>query len=219
MDQFLGELPLTRPWPALVALVVVLIASVAVFWVLVRRWTTHRLRLQLADWAASNRFKLDPPGAERLPEPVADAKTRGKLLFSLRDDSTSLVQLEAGTTPGEASDKPACWNLLVRKIGTAWPLTGLRPVSHKSSFLDAFVISSYPSLASPDRFVVFGADAVAARAVGGSSLVGLTPAVVGLLLHGGYLILDFSTRPFDTIEVQRMIGIVDQLAAHLPAKS
>jgi hypothetical protein len=45
----------------------------------------------------------------------------------------------------------------------------------------------------------------------------LTPPNVGLLLHGQRLILDFSHRPFDEIELTRMTSLAEQLVAHLPA--
>jgi hypothetical protein len=31
------------------------------------------------------------------------------------------------------------------------------------------------------------------------------------------MVLDFSRRPFDTIEFDRMLGLADHLTAHLPA--
>ena len=34
---------------------------------------------------------------------------------------------------------------------------------------------------------------------------------IGLLLHGEYLLLDFSERPFDPIEFGRMLAVADQL--------
>ncbi len=210
----LGESVGPRPWPALLALVVVLFASVIVFWVLVRRWTTHRLRVLLADWAASNKFKLDPTGAGALPPPVAEAKGAGGIIFSLRDEKTWLIQVEA---TGPALEKGSHWNLLVRRIGSSWPATGLRPVAHRTSVLDAFSMGSFPSLAAPDRFVIFGVDGPAARVLGDSALLGLTPADIGLMVSGGFLVLDFSTRPFDTIELARMNGIAEQLAANLPS--
>jgi hypothetical protein len=37
-----------------------------------------------------------------------------------------------------------------------------------------------------------------------------------LLLHGSKLMLDFSARPFDTIELSRLSALIDQLLGHLP---
>lgn len=78
-------------------------------------------------------------------------------------------------------------------------------------------MGSFPSLAAPDRFVIFGVDGPAARVLGDSAFLGLTPADIGLMVSGGFLVLDFSTRPFDTIELARMNGIAEQLAANLPS--
>jgi hypothetical protein len=56
----------------------------------------------------------------------------------------------------------------------------------------------------------------AARAAVASMLIALLPHDLGLILHGRRLILDFSTRPFDGIELSRIVALVEQLAAHLP---
>src|SRR5205823_5115492 len=98
-----------------------------------------------------------------------------------------------------------------------WPATGLRPRACASSVLDLFPqLGSFPSLLSPERFVIFGVDPAAARRVAKSSLSALLPPDVGLLLHGSSLVLDFTARPFDAMELSRMCALVDQLVAHLP---
>ena len=44
-------------------------------------------------------------------------------------------------------------------------------------------------------------------------LMALLPHDLGLVLQGRRLILDFSTRPFDGIELSRIVALVEQLAA------
>jgi hypothetical protein len=94
-------------------------------------------------------------------------------------------------------------------------MTALRPTSHTSSIIDLFSMSSFPSLGATQRFVIFGADGAAARSLSDSTAAALLPPDIGLILHGMFLILDFTSRPFDQIEFGRMIDLADQLAPRL----
>ena len=95
----------------------------------------------------------------------------------------------------------------------------LRPVSAASqqSVLDSFSLSSFPLMGATERFVVFGTDSAAARLISQSMMRSLLPPDIGLLLHRRELVLDFSPRPFDAIEFDRMLALADQLAQRLPA--
>ena len=77
--------------------------------------------------------------------------------------------------------------------------------------------SSYPRMGDVARFIVFGTDSQAARMLSKSETRALLPPDIGLLLHGRHLVLDFSARPFDGIELGRMVALADQLVQHLPA--
>jgi hypothetical protein len=126
-----------------------------------------------------------------------------------------LLQMD---TPGAAGDEGATrrWNVLVREIDAIWPVTALRPAMHERSLVDLFQLGNYPALLSSDRFSVYGVDSAAARAVVSSVLMALLPHDLGLVLHGRRMILDFSTRPFDGIELSRMVSLVEQLVGRLP---
>jgi hypothetical protein len=113
--------------------------------------------------------------------------------------------------------RPQRWNVLVREIDADWPATALRPASHERSLADLFALASFPALLSSDRFTIHGAESSAARAVVASMLMALLPQDLGLILHGRRLLVDFSTRPFDGIELSRIVALTEQLAAHLPA--
>jgi hypothetical protein len=149
---------------------------------------------------------------------------------------TTLVQFEHGTAPSSGApipipavtqtptpavptiagaEQPVVWNVLVRQIGADWRPTGLRPVAATSSVLDLFSLSSFPTMGT-ERFIAYGTDSAAARAVTKSMLRSLLPPDIGLLLHGRHLVLDFSARPFDAIELSRVAALADQVAAHLP---
>ena len=108
------------------------------------------------------------------------------------------------------------WNLIIRELQVCWRPTGLRPTLTASSLLDLFSLSSFPYMGAQERFVIFGGQTSAARRLSASSARSLLPPDVGLLLHGRHLVLDFSARPFDTIEFSRMVGLADQIAGRLP---
>ena len=114
------------------------------------------------------------------------------------------------------AEQPIVWNVLVRNLDADWRPTGLRPVAATASVLDLFSLSSFPTMGT-ERFIAYGTDSAAARAVTRSMLRSLLPPDVGLLLHGGQMVVDFSARPFDAIELSRMVALADQLATHLPA--
>jgi hypothetical protein len=104
----------------------------------------------------------------------------------------------------------------VHRLKAPWPATGLRPAIHTASIIDLFSLSSFPSLTPGGRFMLFGSAQRAAEALAQSPARALLPPDVGLLLSGEYLILDFSSRPFDEIEFDRMIDLAKQLAGRLP---
>jgi hypothetical protein len=217
-------------------LLAVLGASAATLWVLVRRATSHRRWVALSEWAREYGFRFSRSAEGEPPAPFDTLREpRAVVRLQLARGPTALVQFEHGeTAPSPASPAPAppavaavptiaaprqvvVWNVLIRRIESDWRPTGLRPSHAASSVLDLLSLSSFPTLGATDRFVAFGTDSAAARAVSKSMLRSLLPADVGLLLHGRHLVLDFSTRPFDPIELSRLTALADQLAAHLPA--
>ncbi len=90
------------------------------------------------------------------------------------------------------------------------------PAEAGVSVVDLFSLTPFPTLGDPDRLLVCGTDPSAARAVADSFVVALLPPDVGLLLHGRGMALDFSSRPFNVIEFNRMLALMDQIAEHLP---
>lgn len=131
--------------------------------------------------------------------------------------ATSASDGENAGSAGATLQPPRTWHALVRQVEASWPPTALRPAARDESLLDLFSLASYPSMIASERFVIFGTDSAAARSVAKSSLPALLPPDIGLLLHGRVLVLDFSARPFDTIEFDRMLALAQHLTAHLPA--
>ena len=211
------SLPRLIAWPVPLVLLMVLIASSVMFRMLVRRWTTRRHWLELSRWADDNAMKLAGADSAVPPAPLAtatDPAPRATLAIS----SKSLAMAEIHTQKSQRTDSSQFtrWHVMVRQTESRWPPTGLRPQANPSSVLDLFPLTSFPSLAPPERFVVFGSDSRSARILARSTLPALLPPDIGLLLHGSHLILDFTARPFDAIELSRLCGLIEQLLLHLP---
>ena len=182
------------------------------------RWTHNHLWVALGDWANRNGFKLRR--AKRgAGSPVSQAAyiAAAVRVVSLVGRRTTIVQIETPAPDGAATG-PQRWNVLVREIKVDWPPTALRPALHERSLIDLFRLSSFPALLSSERYTLHGIDAAAAAAVVSSVLMGLLPHDLGMLLYGKRLVLDFSTRPFDGIELSRMVSLVEQLVERLPEK-
>ena len=224
---FLAEtLRMNIPAAVPAVLAAVLVASSVMFWVLVRRWTADRTWQSLTEWAEANRFRLRGERQAEVPEVVRLlSKPPPRVLLSLNDEDTTLVQVETPLTPAASPEggspaeaKPARWNLLVRKLESAWPMTGLRPQGHAHSVLDFFPLHDMQAMSPSERFVLYGAEATAARELAKSPVRGLMPPDVGLVLVGHSLVLDFSARPFDALTLQRIDALAEQLVTHLPAR-
>lgn len=199
----------------LLTLVVILGASVGIFAALVRRETRHRRAVALALWARSRNLRVEG-GATRLPELALLDQFKPKVKGVIRGQSLTLAKIETadvGVTAGVLP--PREWNLIFRKLSGAWPATALRPTSHTVSAVDLFSLSSYPSLMPTERFMVFGVESRAAQALAESPAAALLPGDVGLIVYADYLILDFSGRPFDEIEFDRVIELAEELAPRL----
>jgi hypothetical protein len=198
-------------------------ASCVMFWLHVRRWTRNRPWVALRDWANGHGFRLSAAGRTAAPAPLSELTAPPPdALVSLARDGVVLVQLEtpgaaAAAEGGGGAARPARWNVLVRDLPAYWPTTALRPAAHERSLADLFNLEAFPALLSSDRYTIHGADSATARAVARSMLVALLPHDLGLVLHARHLLLDFSARPFDGIELSRVLALVDQLIAHLPA--
>lgn len=206
-----------REWAAVfLSLIAIIAASSGIFWLLVRRWTTQRHWVALTDWADENRFKLH--GEDRAVGPdILKSLTQPppKVLVSLNDVDTGIVQIEAQPPVGKGTQLVR-WNLLVRKLARPWATTGFRPAGSGRSILDYFKLEEMRAMAPTERFVLYGAEARAARALGKSSVAALLPPDVGMMLSGENLVLDFSSRPFDPLEFQRVDALAEQIVLHLP---
>jgi hypothetical protein len=202
------------PLIPLLTLFIILGASVWVFATLVKRETRHRRVLVLAQWARSRNLRVTEEVDLSPLAPLNQFKP--KILSAFRGENVAIVQIQtAETALDSAVVPPRLWNLLLCRLSSPWPATALRPAAHHLSAVDMFSLSSYPSLMPTQRFMIFGAEPRAARELAESSAPALLPADVGLILYAQYLILDFSGRPFDEIEFDRILDLSAQLAPKL----
>jgi hypothetical protein len=195
-------------------LLLMLGASAAMFAMLTRRWTSDRPRAALADWARDRRFRVVP--AEQLAVPAGLDALAGLYpaveLMLVRGTTTVVRATTAG--PGTGRQR---WHLLLVTTSAARTPAALRPAAAAVSFVDLFTLPAFPAVLTPDRFAVHATDATAARAMAHCSARGLLPPDVGLLVHGPHVTVDFSTRPFDAVEIDRMLVIAGQILPGLPA--
>jgi hypothetical protein len=207
--QGIVPIPHTFSFGVFFALLVILAASGRMFYVLTKQWTTHRPVAALRDWARDHDFELQPHSSTVLPESLAGLSALDpRIDVMLSGDRTLLIRVSTVAKP--TSPRPV-WHLLIRETVNAQSPAGLRPVQSTASFLDLFSLNGFPSLLPPERFVVYATESKDARALAGSHTRGLLPADIGLLVHGPYITLDFSARPFDTIEFDRMLAVMEQV--------
>lgn len=192
-------------------LTTILLGSFAVFFSLVRRWTTQRRWIFLHDWARRRRFKVRRGHSQALPEALRKLLAcNARVEMLLEDRVACLLQIE--TDPAGGSPVPDRWNVLVRRTPGARPASALRPANAPASLVDRMDLMSYPSLKLGHRFSVAAATPSAARAIADSASRTLVPADIGLAVVDEWIVLDFSTRPFDPIEFDRMLALGQQLS-------
>jgi hypothetical protein len=179
---------------------------------LVRRWTTQRQWVSLAEWARRRKFKFHPTSTSDFPAALAPIRDAGgRIVLHICDPASAVLQLQ--TTPPAGSVEPAHWNVLVRKRAAKVSIpAALRPASVAGSMVDFFQLSEFPYLAVANRFAVFSTTRPAARALADSASRTLLPPDIGLILVDHWIVLDFSARPFDPIELDRLLALAQQLS-------
>lgn len=209
---------LPRFSPAVVlCLLAVIGAGGIIFFYLTHRWTQDRRRAAMQDWAAEGRFRVHTAPKAELPPALQSLSPQGAFVeMTFTRGPVALLQLTTTSQPGS---KQSRWHVLIRQLDRAWTPAGLRPVGRDNAFIDLFALNGFPALLPPERFVVFATDARSARQIAHSPAIGLLPPDVGLMVHGPFVTIDFSQRPFDTIEFERMLVVMEQIVSHLPAQA
>jgi hypothetical protein len=208
------ELPARDSAIILLTLGIILGGCVGVWIILVRSLTTRRAALAMAQWAKNHEARFSEIASGELPSKfsvLADFHPKTRTVIDGRHWAIAELTTDA---PAEAKGRTPRWRLLAWEVSPdamAWNPTGLRPAAHAVSILDLLGLLSFPSLGGSERFVVFGKEATAAEALADSAAQTLLPPDIGLLLHGRTLLLDFSSRPFDPIQFERVVDLAQQL--------
>jgi hypothetical protein len=209
----------TFSFAVLMTLLVILGVSLATFFLLVRRWTTQRQWVTLAEWARQRGFRFGPTEISALPgalDKLRASNVQMRLHLCDTEQSVAAVQLQTDPQASGIGAEPVRWNVLVRRrpVRQSAP-AGLRPANAAASLLDLFGLSQFPNLKLGHRFAVLATSSSAARALADSASRTLLPADIGLLVIDEWIVLDFSTRPFDPVELDRMLAVAQQLSQML----
>lgn len=207
-------------------LVVALAGSWAMLWWLMRRWTRGRTRERLRLWASSR--GLSP--TETVPPLLDGTQAMPRVLVGFCSADAFVGRLRTATTPASRSPKsPAAWNVMMVRRGSTQAPRGacaLRPTASRVSLIDfygvgyatpggALELLSFPSVTVPEAFVVFGsegADVSPAVALAGQNEV---PEDLGLILTPDWVVVDFSSRTLDELELTRAWELAGKLARDL----
>lgn len=205
-----GQPTIQVDWTLLALLALIVAASSAVFWFSILRETRHRARRRMEDWAERQRFTW-MNNEFGVPRPLDRLRAVSmQLIMGVYNRNTRLIHVR--TPPADATETAGHWNLAIRQVASASPPVGLRAKDANRSFLDFFELEHAPSVSKSDRFTLIGDDLLASRKLADGSGRALLPADLSLLRVDEYVVIDFSARPFDEIELGRMMALIDQLA-------
>lgn len=206
------------PYSVPIIILLILAASAVIFALHLRRWTKDRKWLVLSEWAASHGYRIERNEKAEAPDVLSElTKAKPKILISLVEkEKKETILVQAEVLSGDLNRMAERWNLLIRKVQASWPVMILRPTANQTSAFDLLLRDGMNAVAMGNRFFLHGEQKLVMRGIAGSSIAALLPANIGMALVGENLILDFSARPFDTIEIQRLYAVAEQLLAHLP---
>jgi hypothetical protein len=198
-------------WVILVSLLMLLASSSAIFYFLTKRWTFDRPRAALHDWSRQRGYKVTHTPHAKLPASLQSLQSLdAKVESILHRHNSTVVRL---ITTEKPIPKTKRWHLLIRETKGSHVPMGLRPAHAERSFLDLFTLTAFPSILPSDRYVVFASESKHAQEIANAPFRGLMPPDIGLLLHGNTITIDFSSRPFDSVEFERMLAVMNQIAA------
>lgn len=204
-------------WPPVIPLLVSLMlgASAAVYAMLARRWTTWPRREDLRHWSWRNGMRLREGWRARRPRAL-DAFGPYRTIVSLHDRRTTVLRVECPPAHRPPAP-PAVWNIAVHRLRDDWPTACARPATRRACLFDRLLVDGMYATWSSDGRPMHGRLCLPTRAMKHSGACELLPGDVAILLHGPWLMLDFSSRPFDELEVGRMRLLVERVAQCLPA--
>lgn len=189
-------------------LLVCLIASLVMFVALLRRWITHRFHYELEQWAGQHRFEMsENPSAEALPAPLNGPEGTG---LSARWIFNSKDQIIAQVILAPSADDVRVYNVCIASCPVNTPAVALKPTIVERTILDRFRLAPAASTSS-ERFQIMGNDLSANLRISEATIAGIVPPDVAFLFVNGLMLIDFSSRPFDPIEFDRMLVLAEQI--------
>lgn len=194
-------------------LLLILSASVATFFMLARRHTVHRRKTAVWEWAVNRGFTFGPTGNVGIIGLDHWPHHRPDVVEHLRRGAVTIVRVRSLADNDAAT--PLYWNLLIQEIVSDAATVALRPANATGSVIDLFELQMFPKLSNESRFNVFGTETLAARKLANGPAAALMPRDIGLVCTSRALILDFTSRPFDTVEFARVSAIAGQLVEKL----
>ena len=206
-------------WRVLLTLLTIFALALGTFAALVRQWTSGVTETAMREWARVNGFRRGP--RDRPPEVLAATGLQMAVERHYVRGPTALLRVRA-RGPGGAAERP--WHLLIETTDAPAEPVGLRPTREpressdelptapSASAIDWFGLPTFARLSAGRRFEVVGRDARAAAKLADGPARALLPADVGLLRLRDHLLLDFSARPFDPIELNRVLAVEAQVS-------
>ncbi len=202
-------------WRVLLTLLAMLALAAGTFAELVRQWTGGARASAMREWARVNGFRR--VRGEPVPEALAASGLAVRVERQYARGGTVLARVRARGPGGGVERGERAWHVLIRGAERPAEAVGLRPTREGSvesggSVIDWYGLPTFARLSAGRRFEVVGRDAKAAARLADGPARALLPADVGLLRLRDHLLLDFSARPFDPIELNRMLAIAGQVA-------
>ncbi|HEX8341063.1 MAG TPA: hypothetical protein VF624_09160 [Tepidisphaeraceae bacterium] len=191
------------------SLLAILVASSLMLMQLLRRHTGGRERFKKWEWSINRGFRRGEPGVVQIEglDDIRHHTLRALEHYVRRRDGVAIYKIHS-VGP---NDRVQTWHLLTHVVdGYSAPIA-LRPTAATVSVIDLMGLTQFPKLSTESRFAVYGLRATDARELVAGPVRALIPPDIGLILSADQLILDFTLRPFDTVEFSRVLAVAEQL--------
>lgn len=195
-------------WSIILSLAAILVASSLMLHQLLNRHTIGRERFAMWEWSVNRRFKrarAGPITIEALDD--IDQTLRVVERYRTRDGTRSILKLHSLDSSGTVRT----WHLMLQETDAFSTPIGLRPNGASVSLIDLMNLPLLPRLSNESRFAVYALRATDARELAASPARALLPPDIGLIRSADQVILDFTARPFDPTEFDRMLAVADQV--------
>ncbi len=164
------------------------------------------------EWSWNQRYRPSDTGQIQI-DGLEDMQQTFRAVehFQSKDRNTSIYKLQTLSQHNTVR----IWHVLVRDIDYYSTPIALRPVNANASLVDLMNLQLFPKMSSEVRFAVYGIRATDAKELAAGPARALLPPDIGLIRNADQIILDFTSRPFDPVEFNRMISVVNQVEAVL----